>query len=114
MRLSAAILTVAALSTMTGCDFGVGMSTEPPVVASIAAEPASVQAGQQTTITISAYDMTGTAVTYAWYATDGTVAGTGNTVTWTAPNTAGTYTVTCLVQNGRSEGTNERVSITVT
>ena len=40
-------------------------------------------------------------LTYTWTKTEGIISGSGSIVTWTAPATAGTYTITCSVSDGK-------------
>ncbi|PIP19818.1 MAG: hypothetical protein COX41_00830, partial [Candidatus Omnitrophica bacterium CG23_combo_of_CG06-09_8_20_14_all_41_10] len=72
-----------------------------PIVISITANPTTVNTGGTATITVDASDEdTGDVLTYVYSCTGGTISGTGNTVTWTAPNTAGDYTITVYVNDG--------------
>ncbi len=64
----------------------------PPVAISLSPATTNVNAGGTQSFTATVTNSANTAVT--WTMTGGTVAGTGNTVTWTAPMTGGTYTVT--------------------
>jgi PBP1b-binding outer membrane lipoprotein LpoB len=84
-----------------------------PQVTSLAADPAAVAPGAAATITCAAADPEHDTLTYVWTATGGTVTGTGATVTWTAPDAEGTYTITCTVSDGEND-TSEAVQVTVT
>ena len=55
---------------------------------------------QSTVITCSASDPDGDPLTYTWSKTGGTITGTSSAITWTAPATAGTYTITCTISDG--------------
>ncbi len=57
-----------------------------PSISSIIAEPAMVAPGGTSTITCTATDLDGDTLTYTWSAGAGSISGSGNVVTWTAPN----------------------------
>jgi len=86
-----------------------------PIVISITANPTTVNTGGTATITVDASDEdTGDVLTYVYSCTGGTISGTGNTVTWTAPNTAGDYTITVYVNDGMVNSNSKSVDVTVT
>jgi hypothetical protein len=65
-----------------------------PVINNVTANPDSVSLGQNTTLTVDADDQDGDALTYNWSTTAGTLSSTsGQSVTWTAPNTTGNYSI---------------------
>lgn len=78
----------------------VNSENHPPTISSLTANPSSVDISQSTTITCTASDQDGDTLTYNWTKTGGTITGSGSTVTWTAPSTVGTYTITCTVSDG--------------
>ena len=49
-----------------------------------------------------------------WSATNGALSGSGSAVTWTAPLQAGSFTVTCVVQDGKGGMAQSSVTYTVT
>src|SRR5215472_15345935 len=61
-------------------------------------------------ITASVANSSNTAVT--WSADGGTLSGTGNTITYTAPATEGTYTVTATSQADPTKSANTKVGVT--
>jgi outer membrane protein OmpA-like peptidoglycan-associated protein len=74
----------------------------PPVISSCTASPASVRVGEKATITTTASDPDNDPLTYSYTATGGTVTGTGPTAQFDSTGlTAGHYTVTCHVDDGR-------------
>jgi len=89
-------------------------SNHPPVISSLIADPSSVNTDQTTTITCTASDQDGDTLTYTWTKTGGTFEGsiTGPSVTWRAPSTQGTYTVSCEVSDGEASD-NKSVNISV-
>jgi len=85
----------------------------PPVISSLSADPSSININQSSTITCIATDQDGDILTYNWSKTGGTITGSGFTITWTAPATAGTYTITCTVSDSNGGQDSESVSIIV-
>lgn len=73
----------------------------PPVVASVMINPASVNAGATTNIAVTATDLDNDPLTYAYQVNGGAVNGTGPSVQWIAPSTAGAYSVTVTVSDGQ-------------
>ena len=67
-----------------------------PAVTDIVAAATPVPPGGSTAVTVVA---TGTGLAYSWTATGGSLAGSGASVTWTAPSTPGTYTVNVVVSD---------------
>ena len=85
----------------------------PPVISNLSADPSSININQSSTITCIATDQDGDILTYNWSKTGGTITGSGFTITWTAPATAGTYTITCTVSDSNGGQDSESVSIIV-
>jgi hypothetical protein len=84
----------------------------PPEITRISADPGLVGPGESATITVSAFDSDGDALTYAWSSNVGTVSGSGARVTYTPPNALGTYQVAVTVSDtlGRVASTSIVVS----
>lgn len=72
----------------------------PPAISSIAPNPISISPGEVSTITCTATDVNGDALTYTWYAASGTISGTGPTIYWTAPASTSTYPISVTVSDG--------------
>jgi L-ascorbate metabolism protein UlaG (beta-lactamase superfamily) len=72
-----------------------------PVISSFQADVASVDPNGQATLVVSATDAEDDTLTYTYQLTGGTITGTGNTVTWVAPETAGSYTINVDVSDGK-------------
>ncbi|MGB2798565.1 MAG: DNRLRE domain-containing protein [Dehalococcoidia bacterium] len=83
-----------------------------PVISSVTADPATVGVNRDSTITCIATDADGDTLTYAWSADDGTIVGTGNVVTWTAPAAAGEYTISVTVDDGTGRTADGSVVVT--
>ncbi len=78
-----------------------GTSNNPPQISSLISSADSVYLGEFATLSCSASDLDGDALTYNWTATAGTFTGSGNSVDWNAPDTTGNCTVTCTVTDGQ-------------
>jgi hypothetical protein len=72
-----------------------------PAITSLGAEPETVLPSGSSQITCNATDPDGDALSYEWTATGGDISGTGEVVSWTAPQEFGTYNVTVVVDDGR-------------
>ena len=84
-----------------------------PIVTSVTASPATVITGGSSTISCEAVSPYSSSLTYTWVATGGTLSSSGGKiVTWTAPTTTGTYTITVVVSDG-STTTSNSTQITV-
>ncbi|HKI59238.1 MAG TPA: alkaline phosphatase family protein, partial [Trueperaceae bacterium] len=82
----------------------------PAVSVSISPSSASVSTGGGTSFSATVSNASDTSVT--WSADGGSVSGTGNTVTYTAPGTAGTYHVTATSNQDASKSATAVVSVT--
>lgn len=87
---------------------------KPPTIQSLTANPADVPPGGTTTLTCQASDPEGKPLTFVWKKTAGTLQGSGATVTWTAPDQAGSYTITCEIQDDRGAKVSQELTATVT
>jgi hypothetical protein len=80
----------------------------PPRIKALEAVPRTVSKGDSARVYCTAEDRDGDTVEYTWTSTGGAVAGTGSSITWTAPLEAGEYDVTCAAvdeRGGRAEET---------
>ncbi len=68
---------------------------------------------QQTDISANATDPDGDSLTYSWSSSEGTITGTGDTVTFSAPQSGGQFTVTVTVSDGQGGEAEEQIVITV-
>ncbi|WP_248344101.1 PKD domain-containing protein [Anaeromyxobacter paludicola] len=85
-------------------------SAQPPVIDGLIAPTGDVVSGAQATFRIAAHDPLGGTLTYDWSASGGTIAASGDTAMWTAPQQTGSYTVAVTATS--SSGT-ARASATV-
>ena len=90
------------------------LPNDAPVITSVTG-PSSVKAGASASFTCNATDPNGDALTYTWSRTSGSLnATTGKTVTWTAPSTSGSATISVTVKDGRNgtDASSKLVSVT--
>jgi hypothetical protein len=82
-------------------------------ITSLEAEPERVLPSGSCQIVCTASDHDGDQLSYNWSASGGGITGEGATVTWTAPNSEGSYNVTVTVTDGRGGEVMNQVTITV-
>jgi hypothetical protein len=92
---------------------GTGCFNKPPVITSLTSSAASVARGGSSTISCTASDPDADVLTYTWAFTGGTISGAGSTVTWLAPTTEGTHTITVSVSDGKASPVSESCNIQV-
>jgi len=85
-----------------------------PLISSLTAANTQVSALSETQIACEANGGEGDNLTYVWTATGGTFIGSGSVVSWKAPATPGSYTITVSVSNGFGSTKTENINITVT
>jgi hypothetical protein len=90
-----------------------GCFNKAPVITSLTPSATTVASGASCTVNCVASDPDADALTYSWSATGGAISGTGSTVTWIAPTTVGSYTVTVSVSDGKAAAVSESVNIPV-
>jgi hypothetical protein len=92
---------------------GTGCFNKAPEITSLTPSATSVARGGNCTITCVASDPDGDTLTYTWTFTGGTISGTGSTVTWVAPPTEGTYTISVDVSDGKAAAVTDSCNIQV-
>lgn len=88
-------------------------SNRAPVIVSLNSERDGIMPGGSTTITCIANDPDGDTVRYSFNAADGSVSGSGNKVSWVAPNSAGDIGITCVVSDGKGGESKQTVVVRV-
>jgi hypothetical protein len=77
------------------------VKNQDPAISSLAADPITVLPQSRSTVTCTASDPDGDALTYSWEASAGEITGVGKTVTWIAPDREGWFTITVTVDDDR-------------
>ncbi|PJB57785.1 MAG: hypothetical protein CO097_01380, partial [Candidatus Infernicultor aquiphilus] len=91
-----------------------GPDNNPPVISSLDASQNSVEVNQAVTITCSASDQDTETFTFSWSVNGEIIQEESSSLNWNAPDTAGTYNISCTVSDGRGGEDSESVSIEVT
>jgi hypothetical protein len=89
-------------------------ANQAPKISSLTASPSGILYGGSTLLTCIASDPDGDVVTYSWSASEGSITGVGNKVTWIAPSKSGSFNVTVVVSDGKGGETRGNVMVTVT
>jgi hypothetical protein len=84
----------------------------PPVITSLTSVT-ELPPEDSCTVSCAASDADGDTLTYTWSATDGTITGTGESVSWTAPDAEGTYTISVEVSDGHGGTASDSCDIVV-
>jgi hypothetical protein len=85
-----------------------------PVISSVNAAQESIEINNYVNITCSASDQDGDTLIFSWAANGQVIEGNNSSLSWRAPDTAGTYTITCTLNDSKGGQDSESVSITVT
>jgi hypothetical protein len=85
---------------------------KPPVIASVSF-PNDVMAQTESIIICVATDPDGDNLKYQWSTEGGTVKGEGNSIVWTAPDSAGRYTIKVVIADGKGGEATHSASIRV-
>jgi len=103
------------LAVNTSIDNDGEPGNNPPVIFSFDASQNPVEVNQTVTITCSASDQDiEETFTFRWSVNGEIIEEESSSLSWRAPGTAGTYSITCTVSDGRGGDDSELVSITVT
>lgn len=91
-----------------------GPAHQPPVIASLEVKSDRVFPSGSTEIVCTASSPGGRELGYEWSASGGDIQGTGANITWIAPDSEGTYTVSVNVTDTRGATAADSVGINVT
>jgi len=86
---------------------------KPPTISSVVVNPASVNANGIATVTVTASDPDGDALTYTYNVSGGSIVGNGASATWTAPAVEGANSVTVNVSDGKGGQVSSNATLTV-
>jgi len=84
-----------------------------PITPVLTASLSSIFIGGVINISSIASDPDGDTLIYSWTSANGTISGSGNAAIWTAPSTAGIYTIYCSVSDGRGGNSSSSTNINV-
>ena len=93
--------------------FNTVLANHQPAITSLEAEPGQILPSGNCQIVCTASDLDGDELSYGWSAIGGEIYGEGAVVTWTAPDSAGSYNVTVTVTDGHGGEVVNQVIITV-
>jgi hypothetical protein len=111
-RLVTVLLILAAIIPLsTGCS--TSLLNQPPTISSLTTNVEQVNPLGSANISCDARDPDRDQLTYTWSDNGGTISGEGPAVTWTAPQTAGVYTITVTVDDGKSSKATKEVTVAV-
>jgi hypothetical protein len=85
----------------------------PPTIASLTADAEWTTPSSTLQVTCTAADLEADELNYDWSAGGGDISGTGAVVSWTAPQTVGTYDITVVVGDGRGGSATGFLTISV-
>jgi hypothetical protein len=86
-----------------------GDSVNGPLISSLVAE----HSVGNTRVTCSAVTSNGGALSYQWVSNDGTITGSGETITWEAPKNYGDFHIMCTVFDSHGNKSSQTVTVTV-
>ncbi len=89
-------------------------TTDPPIITALEVTSDRVLPSGSTEIVCVAFSPDGDELSYEWSCDDGEIEGPGDTVTWTAPDAEGDYTVSVIVSDTRGATATECLVIVVT
>ena len=107
------IMGIVAAAVLLSILFYTMLANHRPVITSLEAEPERVLPSGSCQIVCTASDRDGDELSYEWSPSGGGINGEGATVTWTAPDSEGSYNVTVTVTDGRGGEVMNQVTITV-
>ena len=84
-----------------------------PVIQNLSASPRKLNLGSTSNFTSSATDPDNDSLTYHWQASQGSISGAGNSIYWTAPDTAGNYYISCTVDDGHGGIVTDSIGVEV-
>jgi len=107
------IIVIVAAAVLLSILFDSILANHQPAITSLEAEPERVLPLRSCQIVCNATDRDGDELSYNWSASGGRITGEGATVTWTAPDSIGSYNITVIVIDGRGGEDMDKVTIEV-
>lgn len=97
----------------SACSAGANINANAPVISSLAAEHTTLYPLGNTRVTCAAVGPDGATLNYRWVCNDGTITGSGSTITYEAPRTYGDFHIMATVDDGHGNTSNKTVTVTV-
>jgi len=107
------IIVIVVAAVLLAILFDTMLANHLPAITSLEAEPERVIPRGSCQIVCNATDRDGDELSYNWSASGGGITGEGATVTWTAPDSIGSYNTTVTVTDGRGGEDMDKVTIEV-
>jgi hypothetical protein len=109
------IIAILTLGLISGaCNSSGGTPVDGPVViTSLTPEHPDVYPVGNTRVTCVATAKDGSALKYQWVCNDGTITGSGETITWEAPKTYGDFHIMCTVFDASGNKATQTATVTV-
>jgi hypothetical protein len=107
-----AVILVAGL-TLAACKSESSNSINGPVISSLTVEHPDIYPVGNTRVNCVAMAKDGGALSYQWVCNDGTITGSGQTITWEAPKTYGDFHIMCTVFDSSGNKTSQTATVTV-
>ena len=92
---------------------GVPVPNYPPRIKALAADSTQLPAGGFVTLYCTAVDRESATLTYRWSASGGRITGSTDNVLWSAPDSAGSFLLSCVVEDGGGERDSASVTLEV-
>ena len=84
-----------------------------PVILGFTSSPRKISPGESSNIKCFAADSNNDTITYNWSSLTGTLSGSDSVISWTAPNSQGTFYVVCTVSDGKGGIASDSVGLEV-
>ena len=107
------VVGIVATAVLFLASFCTAPTNHQPIITSLEAEAEWIAPLGSQQVTCNASDPDGDELSYEWSTTGGDISGTGAVVSWTAPQEAGTYDVTVVVNDGQGGNDTGLVSLNV-
>lgn len=91
----------------------VSVESSTPIITAIIALPDTVETGESTILSCNAFDPDSGNLTYAWHSQSGSFQGTGEQISWFAPNVPQTYKISCTVTDDNGESDVDSINVYV-
>ncbi len=98
-RLAGLIILIVATLLISSCGLP---SNQAPAISSLTTNEEWVESADICQVECTASDPDGDELSYSWSTDGGNISGEGSTVSWTAPEALGTYTITVEVTDERA------------